>query len=1085
MMEPWTPSLFTAFKALLSARLCAAIWSNISDCDETFNYWEPTHFLMYGKGFQTWEYSPVYAIRSYGYLWLHALPGLLYSHLLQSNKILVFFFLRCILAFVCSLCEIFFYKGVSRQFGVHVGRLTLCFLILSTGMFISSVAYLPSTFSMYMTLMSYGAWFMYKYELAIFCTAVSVFVGWPFAAILGMPIAFDILVRKRKNSLFLKWCLISVASVLVPLVHIDTSHYGRFVMAPLNIVLYNVFSDHGPDIYGVEPWTFYFLNASLNFNIIFAAALFSAPILVIVSLVIKLHSRLSGIPTWLVISSLYLWIVVFFTRAHKEERFLFPIYPLFCLAGAISLDGVQKLYYHFFIKDKSRHYLGPTNWLAISFCIFTSVLSLSRSVALYKSYNAPMDVYMEMNKLYNEEKFPYDQSVNVCVGKEWYRYPSSFFLPNESWNLQFIKSEFRGQLPQQYQMSANATMIIPEHMNDGNLEETSRYVGLKACQFIIDLDVQIETAREPRYSIQETEWKVVVSKPFLDNERFLEDFYPKITFLSLEEPDNAKAHGILAAIDHAFERFDMAEYKLKTVGFCSDGASAMMGHRQGVIKLLTDSGQVPWVLSVWCLAHHLELAMKDSFKGEYLETVVETLTSVHYFYEGSAKRNKEAADIAELMEETFLKPERCNGTRWVDHKLRAVSKLIKIWKILIMHFMSHAEDNTNGAQYRAKAKGVLWKLTQSTMGLANALPTPRRGRINITKLQAGFSRRNMQLFTSEMDLVDMSRHNKNEPIMEIKHDDKNYDSLPTSLSFEVKTIKEEKEDSPSSLFEFCDDNTKKVCYEERNKEPGIEIEENNTEVASSPNWLSFEVKKIKEESKNFPSSVMNLVDGSSNEIEHEHVNGDFNQENHKNVVDSTFCNMFYKNSRDFEPLLQAGTAANHAVESSNSESMPRERNMRLRNVECEMDLMDVSRHVKNEPMMKIQHDDRNYDPLLTSLSFEVKTIKEEKEDSPSSLFEFCDSSTQKVNHEEQNKDSITIKKEPEIEIEEKYTEVASSPDWLSFEVKTIKEEKKDSLSSVMNLFDGNSNEIEHEDVNEGTFIIKMLINLTNFSGEEL
>lgn len=31
----------TAFKVLLSARFCAAIWSNISDCDETFNYWEP------------------------------------------------------------------------------------------------------------------------------------------------------------------------------------------------------------------------------------------------------------------------------------------------------------------------------------------------------------------------------------------------------------------------------------------------------------------------------------------------------------------------------------------------------------------------------------------------------------------------------------------------------------------------------------------------------------------------------------------------------------------------------------------------------------------------------------------------------------------------------------------------------------------------------------------------------------------------------------------------------------------------------------------------------------------------------------
>jgi alpha-1,2-mannosyltransferase len=39
------------------------------------------------------------------------------------------------------------------------------------------------------------------------------------------------------------------------------------------------------------------------------------------------------------------------------------------------------------------------------------------------------------------------QSVNVCVGKEWHRYPSSFFLPDNNWNLKFIKSEFSGQLP--------------------------------------------------------------------------------------------------------------------------------------------------------------------------------------------------------------------------------------------------------------------------------------------------------------------------------------------------------------------------------------------------------------------------------------------------------------------------------------------------------------------------------------------------------------------------------------------------------------------------------------------------------------
>ena len=33
-----------------------------------------THYLLYGSGFQTWEYSPTYGIRSYAYLLLHILP---------------------------------------------------------------------------------------------------------------------------------------------------------------------------------------------------------------------------------------------------------------------------------------------------------------------------------------------------------------------------------------------------------------------------------------------------------------------------------------------------------------------------------------------------------------------------------------------------------------------------------------------------------------------------------------------------------------------------------------------------------------------------------------------------------------------------------------------------------------------------------------------------------------------------------------------------------------------------------------------------------------------------------------------------
>ena len=45
--EPWTPGGYTAFKILMSARLCAALWNGISDCDETYNYWEPVSNYNY------------------------------------------------------------------------------------------------------------------------------------------------------------------------------------------------------------------------------------------------------------------------------------------------------------------------------------------------------------------------------------------------------------------------------------------------------------------------------------------------------------------------------------------------------------------------------------------------------------------------------------------------------------------------------------------------------------------------------------------------------------------------------------------------------------------------------------------------------------------------------------------------------------------------------------------------------------------------------------------------------------------------------------------------------------------------------
>ena len=34
------------------------------------------------------------------------------------------------------------------------------------------------------------------------------------------------------------------------MIYIDSKYFGGIVIAPLNIVIYNVFSNHGPNIYG-------------------------------------------------------------------------------------------------------------------------------------------------------------------------------------------------------------------------------------------------------------------------------------------------------------------------------------------------------------------------------------------------------------------------------------------------------------------------------------------------------------------------------------------------------------------------------------------------------------------------------------------------------------------------------------------------------------------------------------------------------------------------------------------------------------------------------------------------------------------
>ena len=57
--------------------------------------------------------------------------------------------------------------------------------------------------------------------------------------------------------------------------------------------------------------------------------------------------------------------------------------------------------------------------------------------ALYVNYAAPLQVYGELSSSLMSLPSNAPPAV-ICVGKEWYRFPSSFFLPEERFKLSFV-----------------------------------------------------------------------------------------------------------------------------------------------------------------------------------------------------------------------------------------------------------------------------------------------------------------------------------------------------------------------------------------------------------------------------------------------------------------------------------------------------------------------------------------------------------------------------------------------------------------------------------------------------------------------
>lgn len=490
----------TPLIALAVLRYMSATSNIIHDCDEVFNYWEPLHFLLYKSGFQTWEYSSQFALRSYLYLLFHELVGKPASWLYGGEKVRVFYAVRLFLGLISVITDTVLVVALSRKYGRRLAAYTLAMLCLTSGCFFASTSFLPSSFSMYAVSLSSGLFLLEKPAMAVSVAVVGVILGWPFSILVFLPVTFYALARKFKQT-FLSGAITSLALLALSLL-VDYHYYGRWTSSVLNLLIYNVLGGGESHLYGIEGPLYYLRNGFNNFNFCFVLALLFLGILPIV--------RKKYVPDLLVvISPLYIWLGFMSLQPHKEERFLYPIYPLVCVAASAVIESFPDLF-----RDP---YYPNANYLMVMIakCLRPVVLGLilcashARTFSMLNGYSAPLEIY---------KHFEHHEDVGsgsvVCVGSEWHRFPSSFFIPDYVGEVRWIDDGFRGLLPLPFNSTLGGTSAAPSYFNNKNKASDEQYLrNLEACTFLVELELQ---RPYPSRGSDLSTWEAVAVLPYLD-----------------------------------------------------------------------------------------------------------------------------------------------------------------------------------------------------------------------------------------------------------------------------------------------------------------------------------------------------------------------------------------------------------------------------------------------------------------------------------------------------------------------------------------------------------------------------------------
>lgn len=182
---------------------------------------------------------------------------------------------------------------------------------------------------------------------------------------------------------------------------------------------------------------------------------------------------------------------------------------------------------------------------------------------------------------------------------------------------------------------------------------------------------------------------------------------PIFILLEIAELVNKTADGIVEVILAVLQKAGFSHEWLQEnfIGFVSDGASVLLGKKNGVAVQL--KRKYPDLFTLHCMNHRLELAVTDSAKEiSGVKNFTTFLGAVYTVYSMSSKNVYELNDICKELGIMMKAIGKVFDVRWVASSLRTIKAVWMNYEALYIHFGTAAKDEKRLPKIRAKYIGL-------------------------------------------------------------------------------------------------------------------------------------------------------------------------------------------------------------------------------------------------------------------------------------------------------------------------------------------------------------------------------------------